>query len=74
MRRNLQLDGMHAVVWLPIFRRKPHAFQNCLYGHTVAGRIVASFLTAPGRVVTYRSDDSTIWSIETPSSRVWIMM
>ena len=39
-------------------------------GGRVDGRIVASFFAAPGRVVRYFSAERTIWSIETPSSRV----
>src|SRR5689334_10121732 len=41
---------------------------------TVLGRIVESFFKAPGEANRYAYDERTIWSIENPSSRVWIRM
>src|SRR4051812_15942498 len=38
----------------------------------VPGTMVVSFFAAPGLAVRYFSDESTIWSIDRPSSRVWI--
>src|ERR1043165_2033501 len=38
----------------------------------VLGRIVESFFKAPGEANRYAYDERIIWSIENPSSRVWI--
>ena len=35
----------------------------------VCGKITVSFLSAPGELFKYVAGDSTIWSIEKPSSR-----